>query len=149
MTKKEKLENKVVSPDQNLENTPVAPVRAEQASKNSIYNKDGELVVDIYETNTEFVILSAIAGVVIEDIDISVDKDMLIVKGERKNPSKETGKKYFFQECYWGPFSKKIVLPDKIKVEEASAEIDKGILSIRIPKIEKPNVKEKIGIKAA
>lgn len=132
-----KTENKILAQDQNLE------------SKKNIFSKDGELVVDIYETSSEFVILSAIAGVVIEDIDISVDKELLIVKGERKNPNKEPGKKYYFQECWWGSFSKKIILPNKIKVEDASAEIDKGILTIRIPKIEETKSKDKIDIKVA
>jgi HSP20 family protein len=137
MVKKEKIENKIITKDENSE------------TKKNVFSKDGELVVDIYETSSEFVILSAIAGVVIEDIDISVDKELLIVRGERKNPSKEPGKKYYFQECWWGPFSKKIVLPNKVKVEDASAEIDKGILTIRIPKIEEVKSKDKIDIKVA
>ena len=118
--------------------------------KKAVFQKEGELVCDVYETPAEFVIMSAIAGVVIKDIDISIKKDMMIIRGERKDPNQIEGKKYLYQECYFGPFSKKVILPDNIKLDEASAEMDKGVLTIKFPKTEKNgNGKEKIGIKTA
>ncbi len=80
--------------------------------------------------------MAAIAGAQIKDIDISVEKDMMIIKGHRPNPHMDTEKKYLYQECYWGPFSKKIVLPENINTEAADAKIDKGILTITIPRTE-------------
>lgn len=119
-------------------------------NKNNIFTKDGELVVDVFETPAEFVMVSAIAGVVIKDIDISIEKDMMIIKGERKDPCPDDKKKYICQECYWGPFSKKVILPENIKVEEASAEMDKGVLTIKFPKTAKNgNGKEKLNVKSA
>jgi HSP20 family protein len=118
------------------------------ANKKAIFSKEGELVVDVYETQAEFVVTSAIAGVIINDVDISIEKDMMIIKGERKDPNQVLGKKYLYQECYWGPFSKKVILPENIKIKEASAEMDKGILTIKFPKTEK-NIKGKIGVKEA
>ena len=119
-----------------------------QTSKKAMFSREGELVVDVYETQAEFVVTSAIAGVIINDVDISIEKDMMIIKGDRKDPNQALGKKYLYQECYWGPFSKKVILPENIKVKEASAEMDKGILTIKFPKTEK-NVKGKIGVKEA
>lgn len=111
---------------------------------NEIFNTDGELVIDVFETNSDFVVLAAIAGVQIKDIDISLEKDMMVIRGNRCNPNNHHDKKYFYQECYWGPFSRKIVLPENIDVTKAAAEMDKGVLTIKIPKNE---TKEKIGVK--
>lgn len=132
-----------------IQQTPTETIKADtNLGGNNIFGKDGELVVDVFETPAEFVIMSAIAGVTIKDIDISIEKDMMIIKGHRQNPNKLPDNKYFYQECYWGPFSKKILLPENIKSEEASAEMDKGVLTIKFPKTEK-NGEEKIGIKSA
>lgn len=108
-----------------------------------IFDPEGELVVDVFETDSSFVVLAAIAGIQIKDIDISVEKEMMVIKGNRCDPHSDPEKKYFYQECYWGPFSRKIVLPENIKVEDASAQMDKGLLTIKIPKSEK----NKIGVK--
>ena len=107
----------------------------EDKTEKNIFNQEGELVVDVFETNSDFVVLTAIAGVQIKDLDIAVEKDMMVIKGQRLNPDESPEKKYFYQECYWGPFSKKIVLPENINTKAAEAEIDKGVLIIKIPKI--------------
>ena len=119
--KKEKKEEVL---EQNLEN------------KDNLFNSEGELVVDVFETNSDFVVLSAIAGVQIKDLDIAVEKDMMVIKGNRKNPDTSLEKNYVYQECYWGPFSKKIVLPKNIDTASTEAKIDKGILTIKIPRID-------------
>lgn len=109
-----------------------------------IFDQDGELVVDVFETNSDFVVLAAIAGVQIKDIDISLEKDMMVIKGNRQDPHGNPGKKYFYQECYWGPFSRKIILPENIDIDSADAQMDKGVLTIKIPKTED---KGKVGVK--
>ncbi len=106
------------------------------AEESDVFNCEGELVVDIYETNSDFVVLAAIAGVQIKDMDISVEKDMMVIKGNRESPALHPEKSYFYQECYWGPFSRKVVLPENLDVENANAQMDKGLLTITIPKIE-------------
>jgi len=110
-----------------------------------IFDQDGELVVDVYETNSDFVVLATIAGVQIKDLDISLEKDMMVIKGNRCDPHINPDKKYFYQECYWGPFSRKIVLPENINIDKADAQIDKGILTVKIPKNEAGT--GKIGVK--
>jgi HSP20 family molecular chaperone IbpA len=112
---------------------PASPTDGEP-QKDDIFNKGGELVVDVFETNKDFVVMAAIAGVQIKDLDISVEKDMMIIKGSRPNPHEGHEKNYFYQECYFGPFSRKIVLPENIHTDKAAAEMDKGMLTIRIPK---------------
>ncbi|MBI1866318.1 MAG: Hsp20/alpha crystallin family protein [Candidatus Staskawiczbacteria bacterium] len=106
-----------------------------QEGENNIFNPEGELVIDVFETDSNFVVLTAIAGIQIKDIDISVEKDMMVIKGNRLNPHLDPEKKYFYQECYWGPFSRRIVLPENIEVQKAAAQMDKGLLTIKIPKL--------------
>ena len=103
-------------------------------------------MVDVYETNSDFVVLAAIAGIQIKDIDISLEKEMMVIKGNRCDPHNHSDKKYFYQECYWGPFSRKIVLPENIDIDKADAQIDKGILTVKIPKNE---TKGKVGLKVS
>ena len=123
-------------------------VEEKKEAPTGIFDQDGELVVDVYETNSDFVVLATIAGVQIKDLDISLEKEMMVIKGNRCDPHLHPDKKYFYQECYWGPFSRKIVLPENIKIDEADAQMDKGVLTIKIPK-EENNGKGKIGIKVA
>lgn len=119
-----------------------------EAPAGEIFDQGGELVVDVFETASDFVVSAAIAGVQIKDIDISLEKDMMVIKGNRCDPHDHPDKKYFYQECYWGPFSRKIVLPENIDIDQADAQMDKGVLTIKIPKNE-PVTKGKVGIKTA
>ena len=133
----------------------IMPAHAEQAEEKEqatpasaeIFSQPGELVVDVYETGAEFVVLAAIAGVQIKDIDISLEKDMMVIKGDRCDPHEHPDKKYFYQECYWGPFARKVVLPENIDIDKADAQMDKGVLTIRIPKNEAGVTK--LGVKDA
>lgn len=125
-----------------------SPEDKKPAGSSEIFEQDGELVVDVFESGNDFVVLATIAGVQIKDIDISLEKDMMVIKGNRGDPHDNPEKKYFYQECYWGPFSRKIVLPENIDIDNADAQMDKGVLTIKIPKIES-NGTGKIGIKTA
>jgi HSP20 family protein len=103
---------------------------------------NGQLVVDVYETEKELVIQSAIAGIKNDQIDVSLENDILIIKGERDNPSKDKGQRYFLKECYWGPFSKEIILPREIDTSRIDAKVKEGILTVRMPKIERSKNKK-------
>lgn len=103
---------------------------------------DGQLIVDVYETNNELVIQSAIAGIKNNKIDIGLENDVLIIKGERENPIKDIDKNYFTQECYFGPFSREIILPREVDTSRIEAKIKDGILTVRMPKIERAKNKK-------
>lgn len=120
--------------------------KGETKSAGGIFDQDGELVVDVYETGAEFVVLAAIAGVQIKDIDISLEKDMMVIKGNRGDPHDHPDKRYFYQECYWGPFSRKVILPENIDIDKADAQMDKGVLTVKIPKNKLPG---KVGVKVS
>jgi HSP20 family protein len=106
-------------------------------------DQEGELAIDAYETDNELVIQSPIAGITPKDLEISVDDDMLIIKGKRVRPETvDKTKKYFYQECFWGRFSKKLILPEEIDITKAKASIKNGVFTLRIPKKKKRNKKE-------
>jgi len=102
------------------------------------FQTEGKLMVDVYETKSYIVVQAPIAGAKIEDFDIFIENDILEIKGTRENPNqKKTKRKYFFNECYWGPFSRKIILPKEVDNSRVKASIKEGILVIKMPKIEK------------
>jgi len=103
---------------------------------------EGQLVVDVYETEKELVVISAIAGIKTEQIEVSLENDILIVKGKRDNPSKDKDQRYFLKECYWGPFSKEIILPREIDTSRIDAKVKEGILTVRMQKIERAKNKK-------
>jgi len=102
---------------------------------------EGQLVIDVYETDTEIVIQSAIAGINPENLDISIEKDMVSIKGTRGSAVEKEGKNYLIEECYWGAFSREIILPSEVDAEKAVASMKNGILTIKAPKIERERKK--------
>ncbi len=73
--------------------------------------------------------------------------DMITIKGNRKKDDEAKEEDYYYQECYWGPFSRSVILPIDVEVDSAEAGMKNGILTIRLPKIEKVKTK-RISIKA-
>lgn len=95
----------------------------------------GQLVVDIYEKDEVLIIESTIAGVKAQDIDIAIEPDLIVIRGERKKPKAEN-RRYYYQECFWGKFSRTLVLPFPIKPDQVRANFKNGMLIISLPKAE-------------
>lgn len=104
-------------------------------------NFDGQLAVDVYQTDKDIIVKSTIAGVRVEDLDISLHNDLLTIKGLRQKEEEIEAEDYFYQECYWGGFSRSIILPVEVKDQEISASLKNGILTIVLPKAEKSKLK--------
>jgi HSP20 family molecular chaperone IbpA len=98
---------------------------------------EGELAVDVYQTPTHIIIKAMIAGVKPEDLDVSITRDMVTVRGKRERHTEGTAGDFFFSELYWGAFSRTIVLPQEVEIEEAEATEKHGLLVIRLPKLDK------------
>ena len=103
---------------------------------------EGQLTIDVYQTTNDIVIKSTIAGVKPEDLDISITNDMVTIKGRRDKDEKVKPEDYYYQECYWGPFSRSVILPVDIEADKAKATMKNGILTIRLPKAEKVKTKK-------
>ncbi len=95
---------------------------------------EGQLSVDVYQTKNDLIIQSAIAGIKLNAIKISLEKDVIIIRGKREKPNNEQGD-YFTKECYWGKFSREIILPVEIDSNRIKATMENGIMTIRIPKV--------------
>lgn len=99
--------------------------------------EDAELLLDVYQDEKNIYIVSAVAGVDPAELDISVNNDMLTIRGNRTKSHDIEGADYFYQECYWGRFSRSIILPVEIKTDEIDAEIKNGVLKITLPKTQR------------
>jgi len=109
-------------------------------SVESLYDEEseeGQLTVDVYQTAGEIIIKSMVSGVKPEDLDIAITRDMVTIKGKRETERFVKDEDYYHRELYWGSFSRTIMLPAEVEVEEAEAVEKHGLLIIKLPKIDK------------
>lgn len=107
--------------------------------------EEGQLAIDVYETNGDIIVQSTIGGIKAENLDVSIENDMITIRGSRENKVEKEGKKYFYQECFWGSFMRKVILPEEIDAAKAKAEIKDGVLTLTLPKIHR-KIKRKITV---
>ena len=89
---------------------------------------EGSLAVDVYQTKDNVIIKAPIAGVSPDDIDVEVAEDVVTLRGERKDCKETDRQEYYVQECYWGSFSRSVILPSATIAEKAVASLKDGIL---------------------
>ncbi len=111
----------------------VSTTTAPPSAWNDLASDEGQLAVDVYREQDELLIRSPIAGVDVEELDLSIHGDLLTIRGERKPLGPVQEDDWFYKECYWGPFSRSLVLPLDVYPERTEATILNGILTIRIP----------------
>lgn len=100
-------------------------------------SQDGELPVDMYQTGDAIVIRALVAGVSPEDLDIAITRDMVTLKGERQEIQEAPDEDYYHRELFWGSFSRTILLPEEVIIDEAEAKEKHGLLEIVLPKLDK------------
>lgn len=120
----------------------LTPILTATPKKQDKDDYDGQLTVDVYQTDDDIVVQSTIAGVDQNDIDISVTSDMVTIKGKRTTQEKIRSSNYYYQELFWGPFSRSIILPEDIDSDNAKASMKNGLLTIRLPKLAKTRTKK-------
>lgn len=108
---------------------------------------EGQLTIDVYQTSNDIVIESAVAGVKPEDIDIDVSTDSVTIRGERRREHDVKEEDYFYQECYWGRFSRSVILPQEVDPEKATVSFKNGVLTVRLPKLSRSRSR-KLKVKA-
>lgn len=108
----------------------------------------GQLVVDIYEDEDKnvLVVKSTIAGVKTEEIDITVEPDLIVIRGKREKDKDKESCHYYYQECFWGNFSRTLVLPTRILPDKVKASLKNGILTVILPKSEEDQGGESIEV---
>lgn len=90
--------------------------------------------IDISETDKEIIISAELPGMEDKDIDVSLSKDTLTIKGEKKEEKEEKAKNYYRMERSYGSFCRTIPLPAEIDADKVEAEFKKGVLTIKLPK---------------
>lgn len=95
---------------------------------------EGQLAVDVIETPDRVIIRSAIAGVSENDLHITINEDMVTIRGERVIAKLPLNATVHYEECFWGAFSRSIILPCRITPDDADASLKNGILTITLNK---------------
>lgn len=109
-------------------------------------DEEAQLSIDVYQTPSEIVIKTMVAGVRPEDLDVSITRDSVTIHGERSEDRTVSGDDYLHRELFWGAFSRTIQLPEEIDVDEAEALEKYGMLILRLPKLDK-NKETKLRVK--
>ena len=103
---------------------------------------EGQLTVDVYQTPDEIIVESTVAGVKPDAIDIDVTSESITIRGERHHENKVDENDYFYQECFWGKFSRSIILPQEVDPDKAHSSLKNGVLVIKLPKIHRNKAKK-------
>ena len=117
------------------------PAKGRGAKSSSILEEAEEeaaqLSVDVYNTPSEIVIKTMVPGVKPDELDVSITRDLVTIRGERSEDRTVSDDDYVHRELYWGSFVREIPLPEEISVDDAEASEKHGLLILRLPKLDK------------
>lgn len=128
--------------------------RLQSSEEETAVDKIVQLDVDVYQTDNMIVVYAQAAGADLNDINVSIegDADIVLIEGRRLRPeflafpkNKPDGA-FFTEECVWGDFYRRIILPESVDIESAEAKIKNGVLVLVLP-LMKPEEKEKVKLK--
>ena len=130
-----KIDDELEAEVEEDESKPIShlPIKSEWGEDES----EGELTVDVYQTPDDIIIKAMVSGMDPNELDISIGRDTVTIKGKREGTREVGDDDYFCRELYWGSFSRTIALPEEIEVEEAEATQKHGLLTIKLPKVDK------------
>ncbi len=122
---------------------PVMIVEEETVEEADISDeREGQLAIDVFQTPDAIVVESPIAGVNSDDLDINITNESVTIRGRREHRTDVKEADYFYQECYWGRFSRSIILPQEIDPDKAEASIKNGVLTVILPKVKRQKTKK-------
>lgn len=137
--------------DENSEQKDFGQSAKNSLSKLNVFEENAEeeaqLTVDVYQTPTEIVIKTMVAGVKPDDLDVSITRDSVTVRGKRVEDRTVSDDEYFHRELYWGSFARSISLPEEVDVDNAEAVEKHGMLILHLPKLDK-NRQARLKVKA-
>ena len=134
--------------DEDMDQIETAPEPQTRIRPSIFEDKDEEaqLTVDVYHTPTEIIIKTMVAGVRPDDLDVSISRDSVTIRGKRSEDRTVSNDEYFHRELYWGSFARTIDLPEEVDVDGADAVEKHGMLILRLPKLDK-NRQTKLRVK--
>ncbi|MGC9611067.1 MAG: Hsp20/alpha crystallin family protein [Minisyncoccia bacterium] len=103
---------------------------------------EGTLTVDVYQDGDYIIVQSTIAGVKDDELDVNITKESVTIRGKRERREEIKEKDYFYQELFWGTFSRSIILPEEVDPGESTAALKNGVLTIKMPKADRSKVKK-------
>ena len=113
-----------------------------EAKPDSEDEADGQLTVDVFQDKNDIVVQSTVAGVNPENLEINITNESVTIRGTRERQETIEEKDYFYQECFWGKFSRSIILPQEIDPDNSVAALKNGVLTIRMPKLNRQKAKK-------
>ncbi|HSF14731.1 MAG TPA: Hsp20/alpha crystallin family protein [Vicinamibacteria bacterium] len=99
-------------------------------------------MVDIYDHANEIVLHAELPGMKKEDVHVEVENNMLTLRGERKREEKVEKGEFYRRERVYGAFTRSFSLPATVNPEKIQANYKDGILTVRLPKVEKAKPKQ-------
>lgn len=124
-----------------------SPGRLAPMSEEDLPKSEGQLPIDVHQTQTEIIVRAFVAGVRPDDLRISISRDMVEIGGTRDEREQISSADYFSRELFWGSFSRTILLPQEVDVDAATASAKDGLLTIVLPKLDKAR-QTKLRVKA-
>ncbi len=118
------------------------------AEDNPADEGEGTLTVDVYQDGDYVVVESTVAGVDDDDLEVNITTESVTIKGTRERRKEIEDKDYFYQELFWGTFSRSIILPHEVDPEESVATLKNGVLTIKMPRLNRQKTK-KLKVKTA
>lgn len=117
-------------------------VKDKESAGDVFEDGEGQLSIDVYQNPDEIIVEAPIAGVRPEDLDIDVTTESVTIRGRRERERRIKEDDYFYQECYWGKFSRSVILPQEVDAEKAEANLKNGVLTVVLPKLNRQKSKK-------
>ncbi len=129
-----------ISTEEEYEEIKIKPSKEDKKNGNGWIeeeNEELELTVDVYQTAGDIILQTMVAGVKPDDLELTIARDMVTIRGKREENRNIDEDNYFIKELYWGKFSRTILLPQEVEPEEVEATEKHGLLTIKIQKVDK------------
>jgi len=116
--------------------------------EDSVITQKGASVpkIDVKDKKNEIIVKAELPGITEEDLDVEVCDGVMTISGEKKEEKEEEKEGYYYKESHSGSFSRSFTLPSEVDEDKADADMDKGVLTITLPKI-KPKKAKKVSLK--
>lgn len=122
--------------DENNEESTHGSIHVTMANDDVIEEELWQVALDILEATDKIYIIAPIAGIKQEYVDISISRNILTISGERQRPEiYDMSQRTLVEECFYGPFSRSVILPENLAFDKIVATMDNNLLCIEIPKL--------------
>jgi len=136
------MDEEITNPLEEEAEAELASAKKPLSKDDLLEESDGQLTIDVYQTPEAIIVESPIAGVNSDDLDIDITNESITIRGKRERSQKIKDEDYFYQECYWGKFSRSVILPQEVDAEKSEANIKEGVLTVWLPKLNRQKSKK-------